>query len=86
MPEISRFYGIIVRMYTRDHPPPHIHVRYAEHEAMIDIRSAQVLAGELPRRALRLIREWIDLRRHELEADWALAEAGHHVQPVPPLP
>lgn len=57
MPEISRFFGIIITMYHNDHPPPHFHAKYAEHKAKIAIASGQVIAGAMPRRALDLIEE-----------------------------
>lgn len=71
MPEISRFYGIIVRMYAGDHPPPHFHAEYAEAAAQIDIRTGSVIEGNLPRRALRLVQEWTELHRHQLLDNFA---------------
>ena len=58
MPTISSFYGILVRMFFNDHDPPHIHARYGEFEATIEIESLRVLKGELPGRALNLVSEW----------------------------
>jgi hypothetical protein len=58
MPRISAFYGIVVTMYSSDHAPPHFHARYGEYEAQIIIDTGDPLAGQLPIRALRLIREW----------------------------
>ena len=55
MPEISRFYGIIIRMFFLDHLPPHFHAEYAEYKAQVSIESGEVIKGELPRHALRLI-------------------------------
>jgi hypothetical protein len=54
MPEISRFYGIIIRMYPGDHPPPHFHAVYAEHEAFIEIATGKVIYGYVPSTALQL--------------------------------
>ena len=51
MPEISRFFGIVIAVYHRDHPPPHFHARYGEHEAKFSIETAQMTEGSLPRRA-----------------------------------
>jgi hypothetical protein len=65
MPEISRFYGIVVRMYYGDHPPPHFHVSYAEDAAKIDIDSLAVIAGKLPARALGLAIEWGVIHQQE---------------------
>lgn len=85
MPEISRFYGIVIAMYRRDHPPPHFHARYAEHRLVIAIESGEVLAGEFPARAMRLVREWLRLHRAELLSDWERAMAGEEVLPIAPL-
>jgi hypothetical protein len=55
MPTLSTFYGILIQMFWQDHPPPHFHALYAEHEALIDIQTMDVIAGSLPRRALALV-------------------------------
>lgn len=86
VPEISRFYGIVITMYALDHPPPHFHARYAEHQAMISIADCRVIVGEMPARVLRLIRDWVGLHMAELHEDWELAQAGEEVRPIPPLP
>jgi len=88
MPVISMFYGIIIRMYFLDdqhHSAPHIHARYAEFEASMRIADGEVLAGELPRKQLRLVQAWIELRRDELLADWELAAAGQMPYKIDPL-
>lgn len=56
MPAISTFYGILIRMFFHDHPPPHFHARYGEFEATIDIATLDILEGSLPNRALNLVR------------------------------
>jgi len=66
VPEISRFFGIVVAMYYDDHPPPHFHVRYGEHRAILEIGAPGILAGQLPKRALRLVTEWAALHQAEL--------------------
>jgi hypothetical protein len=86
MSSISRFYGIVVSMYGNDHPPPHFHARYGEYEAKIDIATSQLQAGDLPVRAWRLIREWTELHRDELWADWELAQARKELAKIDPLP
>ncbi len=55
MPELSRFYGIVIYMFAKDHLPPHCHVKYAEFRGLIDIRTGEIIEGYLPRRALRLV-------------------------------
>ncbi len=83
MPVISRFYGIIIRMYfqSSDHNPPHIHAVYNEDVAEIDIKSSKVPEGYLPPKALAMVIEWIDLHRGELMKIWDTQE---FIQ-IPPL-
>lgn len=69
MPEISKFYGIIIYMYVDDHNPPHFHVIYDGEEAMVDINDGHI-TGSLPRRAIRLVYEWLDLHKEELIENW----------------
>ena len=85
MPELSRFFGIIIRMFFNDHQPAHFHATYQEHEAIIAIESLDVLRGDLPRRALALVLEWAVLHREELRRDWQLAQSGQVPDPIPPL-
>lgn len=88
MPVISMFYGIIIRLYllaNQRHNLPHIHARYAEFEAAIDLAEGEVLAGESPRKQLRLVQAWIELRRDELMADWELAANGELPYKIDPL-
>ena len=87
MPIISMFYGII-RLYLIDnkhHHLPHIHAKYAEFEASIDIGDGETLSGELPRKQLRLVQAWIELHRDELMADWELAVNGEKPYKIDPL-
>lgn len=86
VPRISAFYGIVIAMYFDDHPPPHFHAKYGEHQAQIVIATGEVLHGELPRRALRLVREWTELHLHELVADWERAERDEPLVSIDPLP
>lgn len=88
MPVISMFHGIIIRMYTLDnqsHHLPHLHARFAEFEASVDLADGEVLAGDLPRKQLRLVQAWIELHRDELLADWALAVSGRKPYRIEPL-
>ncbi len=86
MPRISSFYGIVITMYFYDHEPPHFHAQYAEHHAVIAIDGGAVLVGELPSRALKLVSEWANLHRPELQADWSRAKDGDTPEPIDPLP
>ncbi|BBD76274.1 MULTISPECIES: DUF4160 domain-containing protein [Hydrogenophilus] len=88
MPVLAMFYGIIIRMYLMEgsqHHRPHIHARYGEFEAAIDIEEGELLAGELPRKQLRLVQAWIELRRDELLANWELAQQGIPPYRIDPL-
>jgi Domain of unknown function (DUF4160) len=85
VPRISEFYGIVTEMYFDDHPPPHFQARYAGDSAKIDIATGTVIVGSLPSRPLRLVREWVELHRAELEANWHRAERLETPQAIEPL-
>ena len=85
MPELCRFYGIIIRMYFGDHAPPHFHAFYGKHEALIDINSLAVLAGKLPPRAMGLVAEWAALHRADLIEAWRRAENLESPGKIAPL-
>ena len=69
MPEVSSFYGIAIYMYLSEHNPPHFHVKYQEYEALINIEDG-LLTGCLPRRAMKMVYEWLDLHKDELLNNW----------------
>ena len=85
MPEVSRFFGIIIRMYFRDHDPAHFHAEYGEYEALIEIETLSILRGGLPRRAMALVLEWAALHRQELRVDWERARGGTPLVSITPL-
>jgi hypothetical protein len=85
MPTISTFYGIIIQIFWREHPPPHFHALYGEYEAQIDIRDLRVLRGSLPRRAMGLVLEWAAEHRDELMEDWNLCSQLQTPRPIEPL-
>lgn len=85
MPRISEFYGILIYMYFQDHPPAHFHALYAEHEALVDIESGEVLEGRLPTRAMKLVQEWRELHQAELREDWRKAQEGEPLDKIAPL-
>ena len=79
MRTISMFYGIIIRMYALDnkqHHLPHIHVEYAEAEAVFQIPDGELLEGMLPNKQYKLVQAWMVLHADELMADWKLAISG----------
>lgn len=85
MPRISSFFGIVIEMYFGDHPPPHFHARYGGEMAKIEIATGAVLAGSLPKRALRLVREWTEQHRDDLEANWERVVNSNQPEPIAPL-
>ena len=85
MPEVSRFYGISIYLYPREHPPAHFHAFYGDDEAVVDIASGRVLEGTLPNRASRLVLDWAALHRSELVAAWEKLRAGQPPGKIPPL-
>ena len=85
MPEISRFFGIIIRMFYNDHSPPHLHAEHQGDKALFDFQG-NILKGSLrSRTARRLVREWIDLHGEELAEDWELARSGRELNSIEPL-
>jgi hypothetical protein len=85
LPELSRFFGIIIRMYYDDHPPPHFHALYGEAEAQIGIDPIVVLQGNLPRRAMSMAIEWSALHQRELLENWERTQDNRPVQRIEPL-
>jgi len=85
MPEISRFFGIIIRMYFDDHPPPHFHAVYGKHEAQIAINPMTILRGHLPRRAKSMVLEWAALNQTELMRNWERLHNDRPAQKIEPL-
>jgi hypothetical protein len=85
MPEISRFFGIIIKMYFQDHSPPHFHAEYQEFKAEYDIHTLQVLAGKLPTRAHALVLEWASIHREDLIENWNKAVVPSSLNKIEPL-
>ncbi|HUP17935.1 MAG TPA: DUF4160 domain-containing protein [Acidimicrobiia bacterium] len=85
MPRISEFYGITILMFFGDHNPPHFHARYANYKARVALNGT-VLAGHLPRRVARLVREWAQLHTDELAACWERAVNHEPPGTIEPLP
>lgn len=85
MPPLSFFYGIVIRMYWRDHSPPHFHALYGSEEVLINILTLEVMEGKLSRRALALVLEWASLHRKELMEAWELCTSNQAPHPIAPL-
>ena len=84
MPEISRFYGLIILMNFKDHAPPHFHVWYGDFKAIVTINEG-IVKGEMPQRALKMIFDWLEVHQAELLIDWELAQKGDALNKIEPL-
>ena len=84
MPEISRFLGIVIYMYYKDHNPPHFHAEYGEYTITIELETG-VVDGKFPRRALSAVLEWYELHKEELMKDWELAQEKKPLNKIEPL-
>lgn len=85
MPTISRFYGIVIRMYFADHAPAHFHAAYGDDRAVLEIATGRVLRRAVPR-ALRMVREWSAMHRDDLVDNWHRAQEPAALVPIEPLP
>lgn len=81
MPEISRFLGIVILMYFDEHNPPHFHVKYNEYKAVMEIKTLNILAGNLPIKVRNLVAEWAELHQSELLEMWD-SKDFHKIQPL----
>ncbi|HLG15214.1 MAG TPA: DUF4160 domain-containing protein [Blastocatellia bacterium] len=85
MPELSRFFGIVIGLFYSEHGRPHFHAVYAEYEASIDIETGDLISGELPKRALALVKEWHAEHGEELSENWELARQRQALRKIAPL-
>ena len=85
MPEVSRFFGIIIAVFYDDHNPPHFHARYAGQKVSIEIDTLKILDGKISPRALGLVMEWASLHKEELFEDWQLAKNNIPPNKIAPL-
>jgi hypothetical protein len=86
MPEVSRFYGIVIQLFYGDHLPAHFHVTYSGQRAKIDIESLALMEGALPPRAMGLVVEWASIHQDELRDAFSKAAAMEQPQKIAPLP
>lgn len=84
MPEVSRFFGIVIFMNYNDHLPPHFHARYQEQQITIEIETGLV-TGKMSKRALRMVFEWMESHQEELMGNWERARTRESLEPIPPL-
>jgi hypothetical protein len=85
MPEISRFLGIVIVMYYKEHHPPHFHAKYGGQTGVFSIADLQLTEGHLPKRVIALVLEWAFEHRQELMENWELARAGKPLRDIAPL-
>lgn len=85
MPEISRFYGIIIRMYYNDHAPPHMHAEYGDHELVVGFAPIMILAGSAPPRVRSMVLEWAALHQQALLRNWERCRQAQPPDPIGPL-
>lgn len=83
MPIISVFFGIVIRMYHDDHPPPHFHAAYQGFEAFVRIADGEIVVGSLPIKAAKIVRQWALDHQAELMANWARGEALEPLELIP---
>ena len=81
MPGVSRFYGIVIKVFFGDHPPPHLHAIDGDYNALFGIESLKIIEGDLPSRAEKLVTEWATLHQAELMEMWNSQE----FRKLPPL-
>lgn len=85
MPELSRFLGIIIRMYSREHNPPHFQAYYGEYEASFSIEPLELIKGKLPPRVYGLVMEWALMHKKALQKNWKLIQKGQSSNKIEPL-
>ncbi len=85
MPEISRFFGMVLTMYWNEHNPPYFHVEYGEEDGVIDIKQLKMTKGNLSRRALNMIIDWTELHQEELLNDWEMCQKSLVPNKIQPL-
>jgi len=86
MPEISRFYGIVIKMFHNDHWPAHFHAEYGGSQMLVGIDALAVIAGRLPSRATGLVMEWAAEHQEDLRHVWAQARSQEPLDRIDPLP
>jgi hypothetical protein len=85
VPEIARFFGMVIQMYWDEHNPPHFHVIYEGKKSSIDIINLKLIEGSLSRRALNLVLDWAEIHQNELLEDWKICEQKQMPKKINPL-
>ena len=86
MPEVSRFYGLVIKIFYDDHNPPHFHAEYGEYEVLVDITTLAIMSGRLSARALGMVTEWASMHQQELRVAWERAKQLLPPGQIAPLP
>jgi hypothetical protein len=86
MPELSRFYGIVIKMYYNDHSPPHFHAEYGSQQMVVDANTLSIIGGRLPPRAMGLVMEWAAQHQAEVQRAWQQAHNKQPLDRIDPLP
>ncbi len=83
MPEICRFYGIVIRIFSIDneHPPKHMHIKYNEYDAVMELNTLNIINGNIPKKARILVREWAEVHQEELLEMWN-TQKFHKISPL----
>ena len=83
MPEISRFYGIVIKMFfkPKEHEPSHVHALYGEYAGIFDLKTLEMTEGDLPQKAQSIVKEWLQLNTEKLEKMWN----SQKIEKLPPL-
>ena len=84
MPQISTFYGLIIMMNFKDHAPPHFHVWYGDYKITVTIQDG-IVTGKMPKRALKMVFEWLEIHKDELLREWEKAQRGESLTQITPL-
>jgi len=85
MPEICRFFGIFITLNYNDHNPPHFHARYGDFTGIFDMQTTEMIEGDLPKTAKKLVKSWATIHRVELLEDWTLIKQGQNPINITPL-
>lgn len=85
MPEICRFYGIVIKMYFRDHAPPHCHAEYGDDELLLGLSPIALLGGDAPARVKSMVLEWAEINQAALLRNWESCRSGRTPDPIQPL-
>ena len=85
MPEVSRFLGIVIAMYFKEHAPPHFHAKYGNQRAAFSINELQLIEGKLPQRIVSLVLEWAFQHREELLENWNRVQQREQIRKIEPL-